>query len=141
MNQKHSTLFAFLLAASVVLASAEPIINIELIAGKTPADVAKILGKPSQQSKTKYGPKAVYKNGKIEVVFIDGKADWITVYEMEGISFDAKAIEVLGLKAEPPTSQNAYGIHWEPHRLYNSIAIFPLDKIKVAYAYVKVATK
>ena len=149
MNCKHSAVIAVIFIASTISASAEPVVKLEAIAGKTPEDITKVLGKPTRETKTKYrsdvdgikyAPTAEYKEGKIEVVFINGKADWITI-DMSGISFDIKAIEALGLKLAPPTFANANVIRWEPHRLYNSVSIFPQGNGKVDYAYIKVATK
>ena len=98
------------------------------------------IGKPSKQEKTKSGPKLYYKDGKVEVVFINGKADWITVSGMSGVPFDANAIEALGLKPEPPTFKNSFLIRWEPHSTYHSISVIGLNG-KVDYAYVQVVSK
>lgn len=141
MNYKRAAVIVSLFAATTLLASAAPILDIQTIAGKAAADVTKVLGKPSQEEKTKYGPKLSYKDGKIEAVFIDGKADWITVRDMGSVPYDTKAIETIGLKQEAPNFQNAFVIAWEPHSRYYSVRIFSDTTGKVFYAYVKVATK
>ena len=68
-------------------------LDVHAFAGKAQADVAKVLGAPSRKEKSKYGPKLSYRDGKVEVVFIDGKADWITVSGMSGVPFDSNSIE------------------------------------------------
>lgn len=140
MHYKPAAIIFSLLSIATLCATAAPLLDIQKIAGKTEADVSKVLGKPDQQEKTKHGPKFSYKDGKIEVVFINGKADWITVSGMSSVPFDANAIGALGLKPEPPTFKNRFVIRWEPHATYNSVSFFPLDD-KVDYAYIKVATK
>ena len=141
MKYKQATAVISLFAVTTLVASAAPILDIRTIAGKAAADVSKVLGKPTGQEKTKYGPKSIYKDGKIEVVFINGKADWITVSGMSNVPFDANAIEALGLPPETPDLRNAIVVAWEPHSLYYSVLIFSDTKGKVFYAYIRVATK
>ena len=140
MNFKLFTGSFSLLIFLTLFASAAPIIEIQKIAGKTEEEVEKVLGKPTQTEKTKQGPKRIYESGQIEIVFIGGKADWITVSEMSSVPFDGSAIKSLGLKFEPPTSMNAQVIRWEPYANFHSVSVFALNG-KVDYAYVKVATK
>ncbi len=140
MNYKQAAVIYSLLAATSLLATAAPVLDVQTIAGKAPADVTKVLGKPAQEEKTKYGPKLSYSDSKIEVVFINGKADWITISGMSSVPFDANAIEALGLKPAAPTFTSAFVIRWEPHAIYNSVSVFALNG-KVDYAYIKVATK
>lgn len=139
MNFQQAIALVFF-ASFTAAALAEPIVDVSKIAGKTAVEVTKVLGKPSGQEKTKYGPKILYKGGKIEVVFIGGKADWLTVSGMESVPFTANAIEALGLKAAAPTFKNDFVMRWEPHRDYHSVSIFNAGG-QVDYAYVKVATK
>lgn len=62
-----------------------PAIKISNIAGKTSNEVDKYLGAPTSTETVNpsHTPcpceKNFYKNGEIEVVFMEGKADWITV--------------------------------------------------------------
>lgn len=61
------------------------VFNIAEIAGKTPAQIAKKFGAPSSSETVKPSrtpcpcPKKSYLNGTMEIVFIKGKADWITL--------------------------------------------------------------
>lgn len=59
-------------------------IHIDDIAGKKPEEVESILGRYSKKeiinpSKVGYCPKRIYLGGLVEIVYIDDKADWITV--------------------------------------------------------------
>jgi hypothetical protein len=72
-------------AATSSKASLELLIKISDIAGRTPDEVSKILDSPT--SKETVNPsrtpcpceKNIYKDGKIEIVYMNEKADWITV--------------------------------------------------------------
>jgi hypothetical protein len=119
---------------------ADPVVDIPKIAGKEPAAVEKLLGKPTEGDKTKYGKTLVYQNGKVEVVYIKGKADWITVNDLKDVTFDETATKALGVEAAKPSFKGPSVIRWEPAGKLTSVAVFELDG-KVDYAYVKVATK
>ena len=66
------------------------------IAGKTPEEVTQILGSPTSTeivvpSRTPCPcTKNDYQNSMIEIVFIEGKADWIT------INLPAKLVDISG---------------------------------------------
>lgn len=55
------------------------------IAGKTRAEVEQVLGKPSSSQKVAINrqgcpcEKLTYKYGQVEIVYIKGKSDWITI--------------------------------------------------------------
>ncbi|HEY8096105.1 MAG TPA: hypothetical protein VIE65_08425 [Methylobacter sp.] len=54
--------------------------NIPKIAGKTEAEVEALLGEPVFCAQSESTRNCSFKENEIEVVFIDGKADWITIY-------------------------------------------------------------
>lgn len=72
---------------SVPLSSSQafPALKISDIAGNTPDVVAKVLGSPTSTETVNPSrtpcpcEKQIYKNGEIEIVFIEGRADWITI--------------------------------------------------------------
>lgn len=66
------------------------------LAGKSEKEVAEVLGKPGTCSKIKNGPKCEHKDGQLEVVFIKGRADWITVNGLGKVPFSA----MVGLVVE-----------------------------------------
>lgn len=98
-------------------ASSEPSIKVSDIAGKNPLEVKKILGSPiSKETVSPSGTpcpcdKNIYKDGEVEVVFMNEKADWIT------FNLPASKIDTSGL--------------------YLSVDQFD----NPAYTYIKVATK
>lgn len=114
------------------------------VAGKPKPAVEKVLGKADScgtVSPSKVGkvPKCVFQGGKIEVVFIDGKADWITVYT-PGVRFDQDAIAALGLAVRKPDFSNAFTMRWKGIGGYREVAAFPGAGNEVDYLYVRAAT-
>lgn len=94
-------------AAQEPVPSAGMLFNIPKIAGKTQAEVEALLGEPVFCSKAESALNCSFKENEIDIVFIDGKADWITVngtfrnpsysQELEGKS----KIEILKLLGDP----------------------------------------
>lgn len=54
--------------------------DIRKIAGKTEAEVDALLGEPVFCAKSESALNCSFQENEVEIVFIDGKADWITVY-------------------------------------------------------------
>lgn len=81
--------------------------NIPKIAGKTQAEVEALLGEPVFCSQAESALNCSFKENEIDIVFIDGKADWITVngtfrnpsysQELEGKT----KVEILKLLGDP----------------------------------------
>jgi hypothetical protein len=122
-----------------ITAFADTTFEVEKIAGKTPKQVSAILGKPSGEEKTKYGPKLTYQENQIEIVFIHDKADWIIITPLTKIAFGRSAITALGLIETVPKFESSEVIRWEPHSTFHSISIFNSEG-KVWYAYIKAFT-
>lgn len=122
------------------LALAAPVIDLPLIAGKTKAEVSKVLGQPVRVSQVKGGEKAHYTKGEVEIVFVNGKADWITVSAMGHVPFSAHALVELGLKESPPSLKNANVLRWQGLPGFLEIAVFPGQK-NCDYAFIEVLTR
>jgi len=122
------------------LAHAEPIVDVTKIAGKSEKQVAAYLGAPSSCGKSKYGKKCQYHKGQTEVVFIYGKADWITVEEIDQVPFSKAGLGALGLKEATPTFSNAFTMRWEQIQGLREVSLFK-GATASDYAYIKVKTK
>lgn len=116
-----------------------PVIDITKIAGKSRAEVDAQLKAADACGKIKYGLKCEY-GDKIEVVYIKGRADWITVKGLEHIPFERRAITSLGLSDMSPSAVRPTVLRWEPIPGFKSIAIFK-GQTGSDYAYIKVATE
>lgn len=140
-----------LLCAAAVLFIAFPatakIIDIKAIAGRTPAQVEKVLGKPTGKENVKPRntgcnpcPKMIYKKGKYEIVYINGIADWITVNELSGLFFGKSVLQEFNLPISKPAAQNDTVIRWDNFGGFQSISFFGYDG-KADYIYFKLKTK
>lgn len=122
------------------------IIDILSIVGKGKSGVEKVLGesessekiKPSNTPcKDKACDKLTYKSGKYEVVFINNKADWITIYNVSEFDTDVNAIELLGLKhAEPEFNNPLNVIRWKNIENIKEINFFDNGSGKLDYIYI-----
>lgn len=122
------------------LAQAAPVVDVTKIAGKSENEVAKYLGKPSSCGKSKQGKKCQYNKGETEIVFIQGKADWITVEGIDQIPFTNAALVALGLKEAGPAFSNNFTKRWERIEDLREVSLFK-GASSSDYAYIKVTTK
>jgi len=129
-----------ILVLSVGIAHAEVIVDVTKIAGKSQKDVTAYLGKEISCSKSKYGKKCQFKKGETEIVFIKGKADWITVEGIDNVPFSKSALSALGLREKRPSFKNDFTLRWESIQGLRSVSVFK-GTSKSDYAYIKVKTK
>ena len=120
--------------------ASELVVDIPKLAGKGHADVAAVLGKPSSCHNGKYGQTCSYGKAATEIVFIQGKADWITVNDMRSVKFSPSAVESLGLKQVKPRFVSNSTIRWEQVEGLLEVSIFP-GQSHVDYAYIKVHSR
>lgn len=132
--------FGLLLFVADPSHAAGPVFDVLAIAGKTKQQVSGELGKPQSCGTSKYGEKCSYAKGETEIVFINGKADWITIEAMDQVNYSGAAITSLGFKAAKPTLLNNFTIRWESIQGIKEVSVFPVGSV-VGYAYVKVSTK
>lgn len=121
--------------------SVDLILDINAIAGKKPEEVAAALGSPSETSETKHGPKQVFHASNIEIVYINGLSDWITINNMKDVAYSDESIQYLGLPDTPPTFSNQFVKRWENIPGFLEVSINPGESGKISYAYVKTKTK
>ena len=101
-------------ACSTALGAQELAFDVPAIAGKTPAEVQAVLGVPEEGSPEGQHPRLIYRKGDVEIVFVDGEAEWITFYDMTNVPFSRRALRALGLpNLEPTFSNPPWVIRWE----------------------------
>lgn len=133
------TMVVLALIGALGSAHAASLVDVTAVAGKSEREVTKVLGKPVACTKSKYGPKCEYKDGQLEVVFIKGRADWITVNGLGKVPFNDDAITALGLVRRPPTTAMPTVKRWENVQGLLSVSVFKGGPGS-DYAYVKVYT-
>ena len=121
-------------------AHAETLVDMTKIAGKSENEVSVYLGQPSSCGSSKYGKKCQYQKGETEIVFINGKADWITVEGIDHIPFSKSALRAIGLKEARPSFSNNFMLRWDSIQGLMEVSIFK-GASKSDYAYIKVKTK
>ena len=98
---------------STALGAQEIAFDVPAIAGKTPTQVEASLGVPEQGDPEGRHPRWWYLDQNVEIVFVDGKAEWITLYDMTDIPFARSALRALGLPDREPTFINPRGdLRW-----------------------------
>lgn len=130
-------------AALLVMASsvqAEPVVDVTKVAGKGEKDVASYLGNPSSCGNSKCGKKCQYAKGETEIVFIQGKAYWITIEGIDNVPFSKAALEALGLDEAHPTFSDNFTLRWESMQGLMEVSLFK-GATSSDYAYIKVKTK
>lgn len=149
----HVSALLIIMALSLVPAASasdttapKPLQGALLLAGKTAAEVAAGIGQPTAREKTKHGPKMTYTLGSgatIEIVYIGGKADWITMTPRAGkrIPFTPQAITGIGLAEAKPTSKELDVIRWENIQGLRKVSVHRGGDGTVWYFYIKAKTE
>lgn len=118
---------------------AATLFDVTAVVGKSEKEIAKAFGEPDTCSMSKYGHKCEYKDGRLEVVFIKGRADWITVNGLGKVPFNDDAITALGLARRPPTATMPTVKRWENVQGLLLVSVFK-GSSGSDYAYVKAHT-
>lgn len=84
--------------------STAPLFRIADVAGKTEAEVAAVLGPPWSCESTLYSRRCSYAPGSTEIVYIDSRADWLTVNALGESALDDALLMRIGLNAAKPGS-------------------------------------
>ena len=115
------------------------IVDVPKIAGKNQKEVAALLGEPTSCETVKQGKKCFFKPGETEIVFISGKADWITVEALDSVPYSEEALPLLGLEKTTAVFSNQNTMRWETIPGLLEVSVFPAQN-GVDYAYIKTAT-
>lgn len=121
----------------------EKVISLDSVSNKSVKYVGDLLGEGTKKgfwkdkrAGCKKCPRIFYDSGKLEVIFINGVADRITVNDV-GYPFEEDIIlQALGLAETNPSFKNDFVIRWENIPGYREIAAFNNDG-KINYILVK----
>lgn len=120
--------------------SGSGVLDVPKIAGQSKDTVKQLLGEPKECNPNKYGEKCDYQPMSAEIVFIDGKADWMTVNELESADYDKSTLTLMGLEPSEPDFSNENVMKWKNKQGLLEVSLFPQGK-KVFYAYIKAKTQ
>ena len=127
------------------------IIDVSTIIGKNKTDIEKILGKPDNVEMIKpintpcqdtACEQANYQSNKFEIVFINDKADWITINQVSEYEINDESIELLGLEAALPTFNSPGNVtKWNNIENIKELSIFDDGSGHMGYISIKAITK
>ncbi len=124
-------------------------LDLNNVAGRTEKEVEAVLGQGKMDSYYRDEsagcekcPKLTYKEGKIEIIYIDERADRIALRDLSDFDFDDRTI--LGLlnfrKDRVPTFEDKKVKRWDNFEKYTQIAAFS-NGGKIDYILVKTKQK
>ncbi len=93
------------------------------LAGKPEQHIRQLLGDPLSCKPTYQGTACSYEEGNTEIIYIDGRADWITFTGIENAPFTAAALGHVGLTATPPLARTPTRLLWLQHQGMEAITI------------------
>lgn len=137
-HQFSLALGALAIVTSTV-AHASPVVDIPQIAGRSMKQVGELLKAKPTCAKNKRGTKCDYNDGRIEIIFIDGKADWITVNRLEQVPFTDAGIVRLGFGEKSPVFRSPVVMRWNGLPGVLEVSMFK-GQTGTDYAYIKVKT-
>lgn len=89
-----------------------PVLKLADVAGKTSEAVRAALGAPMYCEDSLYSHRCRYQPGDTEIVFIDGRADWITVTHLGDTPLKPEILNRIGLATTVPTEQHDGELVW-----------------------------
>jgi len=92
--------------------SRAPLFRIADVAGRDETGVAAVLGPPWQCASSRYSRRCSYAPGATEIVYIDGKADWLTVTALGDAPLDEQLLMRIGLQPTPPGTASDEELQW-----------------------------
>lgn len=120
-----------------------PLLDIRAIAAHAEVETHPHLGKPTDTKSVKINgknyPKCSYKDGAVEIVYINGKADWITITLKNG-TFDKTALGIIGLPIADPTFSSQNVLRWENYEGIRDLSLFSKPDGTIDYFYIKTLT-
>ena len=127
-------------AAFENLARGQPeILSVPALAGADAERVAVLLGPPTGCERSAYGENCRYRTGDADIAFIDGKADWITLFGFGDIAPGIDALSLLGLEPMPADSQSDTEMRWRDTQGLREILLVH-DASRIRYARIKTST-
>lgn len=120
-----------------------PLLDIRGIAAHAELETHPHLGKPTDTGSVKINgknyPKFTYKDGSVEIVYINGKADWITITLKNG-TFNKTALGIIGLPIADPTFSSPNVLRWENYEGIRDLSLFSKPDGTIDYFYIKTIT-
>ena len=112
-------------------------IPVPALAGASEADAARQLGQASRCEPSKYGRKCFYMGDAVQIMFIDGAADWFTVTPQKA-AYSPSSLDQLGIpQGQAPAFSNGQVIRWTGLVGLREVSVYPDGSGGVRYFYIK----
>jgi hypothetical protein len=127
------------------------IVDLPALAGAEPDSVNSILGNPFDFGPIPEGamqglyrppdmPDSLLSGASIEVAFVNGRADWITIKGQKEMRFSPAVLHQLNLDSASPSFRNEHVIAWTGIKGFREIRVFPDQHGGIDFVYVSVFT-
>lgn len=137
--QRNALLLLFFFLSSCSQAD-EILIDVTKLVGKNKSEVSDIIGPAVACAPSQYGETCQFAKAETEIVFIQSRADWITIEGLDDQPFTDSTIELLGFQSQPPNFSNSFTKRWEPLQGLVSVSLFKGGN-NADYAYIKAYTE
>ncbi len=113
------------------------LVDLKQLVGADKKTVSKLLGEANGCEPSKYGEKCSYDKLEIEIVYVNDKANFITINDLGAVDYNDHVIEHLGLNPAEPTTIGSSYLFWKNQQGLLEIKVFKGAEGKVFYAYIK----
>ncbi|NKF23372.1 hypothetical protein [Solimonas marina] len=116
------------------------LVDVVALAGKRPQDISALLGSPQQCEPGQFSERCRYGGIGVEITYIKGRADWITV-PMGGadLAFAPDSLKVIGLPSREPDAFTEHEDIWHGLAGYREVVLSGTPQGAI-YARIKVST-
>lgn len=126
------------------------VVDLPALAGADQDSVASMLGEPFEFGPIQGAVKGFYRldgapdtllsGASIEVAFVNGRADWITIKGQDGMQYSPAVLHQLNLPSSFPSFHNEHVIAWTGIQGFKEIRVFPIRHGGIDFVYVNVFT-
>lgn len=117
-----------------------PLVDVSALVGRTPAEVETLLGSPSECEQALHSLRCDYAQSPVQIVFIDGRADWFTVRVRESdLPFASQSLARFGLPVSEPAQQTEQESVWRDIAGFKEVRMVG-DEYGVSHVRIKAIT-
>jgi hypothetical protein len=121
---KYTLIGCFIFFQSHLCYSQNPEYRAMDLVGNPQSEIATQLGQPVSCKETNQGTSCKYKSKSIEIIYINGRADWLAFGKIKDLPFDFNALSYVGLVPTTPFVYRAGQMHWQNHHGLELISIY-----------------
>jgi hypothetical protein len=120
------------------------VLNVPAIALKSPEEVARVMGPPDRSNGVQLSANVRnrYRRGAVEIVFVEGRASWIKLYNTRHLPFSVEILPKLGLPLAKPTYVNSnHVMSWSNLPNLKEVSVYAGEKGAVSSILICVRAK